>query len=115
MSDDLVKMARNAAAEIANAGHAGWGNVLIDCADALEQLQRELEHTQADRDVFDSGMKLNHAAMMKAEADLARLTPTEKEKTKALKIVQAIGDDAEGPWWIDIAALLRKFVLREAE
>jgi hypothetical protein len=43
MTDDLVKRLREAADEIARAGHNGWGNTCMEAADALERLSQQAE------------------------------------------------------------------------
>jgi len=45
---DLVERLGKAANEIANAGHAGWGNTCVDAATEIERLQAENERLGAD-------------------------------------------------------------------
>lgn len=43
MREDLIELAKQQAAEIARAGHNGWGNTMLELAAALEAAQEDAE------------------------------------------------------------------------
>jgi len=53
MSDEYAKRLRQAADEIAKAGHYGWGNTCTFAADHIERLTAELEALRDEAEHYD--------------------------------------------------------------
>lgn len=92
-----------------------YGRMMNEAADALERLQRErdafrLACNGEDAAFIDCALKMQERAE-KAEAELARLTPTEDEKWEAQRCLASL-DGSLLPIDGVAAALLRKFVLQ---
>ena len=53
MSDEYAKRLRQAADEIAKAGHYGWGNTCVFAADHIERLTAELKDLRDEAEHYD--------------------------------------------------------------
>lgn len=66
---DLTELAKQQAAEIASAGHNGWGNTMLELAAALETTQEQLDWVVRENDrLLAEGRELTTRAEQLAEA-----------------------------------------------
>lgn len=66
---DLIELAKQQAAEIARAGHNGWGNTMLELAAALEAAQEQLDWAVKENDrLLAEGSELTARAERLAEA-----------------------------------------------
>lgn len=66
---DLIELAKQQAAEIASAGHNGWGNTMLELAAALEAAREQLDWAVKENDrLLAEGSELTARAERLAEA-----------------------------------------------
>ena len=86
MEDDLIHRLREQAAEIAQEGHAGWGNTMTSAAEEIERLRAdiyalrdELSAWVAERDALKARIEGAPVAIMDTRHALGLCAPTEED------------------------------------
>lgn len=86
MSAELIERLRASAIEIANAGHAGWGNVYTDAANAISQLiddKRLMHNGQLDLVARIAGLEEDRDEWKKATEAAIRIAERKQIELEA--------------------------------
>ena len=88
MREDLIELAKQQAAEIARAGHNGWGNTMLALAAALEAAREEVRRLNFEVDAAAIYGDDRDAHYLQAETRAERLAEALREMIELREATQ---------------------------